>query len=136
MTTRKPPGVSWESWTERQIREGIERGEFDDLPGKGRPIAGIDGAHDDLWWVREKLRREQISALPATLVLRKELEDALVGIDSARSEAVVRQIVNDINERIRYVNRYGASGPPSTLMPLDVEATVARWRSQHPGAGE
>ena len=26
---RKPPGVSWESWTERLIREGIERGEFE-----------------------------------------------------------------------------------------------------------
>ncbi len=37
MTGRKPPGVSWESWTERKIREGIERGEFDGLPGAGKP---------------------------------------------------------------------------------------------------
>ena len=41
---RKPKGASWESWVDRQIRDGIERGEFDNLPGKGRPLEGI-GAH-------------------------------------------------------------------------------------------
>jgi hypothetical protein len=38
MTERKPPGVSFETRVERQIREAIEHGEFDDLPGAGRPI--------------------------------------------------------------------------------------------------
>ena len=28
----------WESWIDQQIREAQERGEFDDLPGKGRPL--------------------------------------------------------------------------------------------------
>jgi hypothetical protein len=53
MTGRKPPRISWESWVDRQIREGIERGEFDDLPGAGRPLADLDGPHDELWWVRK-----------------------------------------------------------------------------------
>ncbi len=36
---RKPQDVQdWESWVDRQIREAQERGEFDDLPGKGRPL--------------------------------------------------------------------------------------------------
>jgi len=43
----------------------------------------------------------------------------------------VRQIVEDINERIRALNRSAVPGPPSNLMPLDVERTVAEWRSQH-----
>lgn len=29
---------NWESWLDQQIREAQERGEFDDLPGKGKPI--------------------------------------------------------------------------------------------------
>ena len=33
MTERKPPGVSWETWIDRQIREGMERGDFDGLAG-------------------------------------------------------------------------------------------------------
>jgi DnaJ family protein C protein 28 len=28
----------WESWIDQQVREAQERGAFDDLPGKGRPI--------------------------------------------------------------------------------------------------
>jgi DnaJ family protein C protein 28 len=28
----------WESWIDQQIREAQERGEFDDLPGRGKPL--------------------------------------------------------------------------------------------------
>jgi DnaJ family protein C protein 28 len=28
----------WESWIDQQIREAQERGEFDDLPGRGTPL--------------------------------------------------------------------------------------------------
>ena len=43
---RKPNGPTWESWVEQQIRVGMERGDFENLPGKGRPLEGItpDGA--------------------------------------------------------------------------------------------
>ena len=36
----------WESAVEQQIRAGMARGEFDQLPGKGQPIAGLDSAAD------------------------------------------------------------------------------------------
>jgi DnaJ family protein C protein 28 len=36
---RKPKDLpNWESWIDQQIREAQERGEFDDLPGKGQPL--------------------------------------------------------------------------------------------------
>jgi hypothetical protein len=130
VATRKPPGTSWESWTERQIREGIERGEFDDLPGAGKPIAGLDGEHDEQWWVRAKLRREEASFLPPTLAVRKELDDTRRRIAAADDEAEVRGLVEDINRRIRYVNSHASAGPPSTVAPLDVEAVVERWRER------
>ena len=38
MSERKPRGVSFESWVERQVREARERGAFDDLPGAGKPL--------------------------------------------------------------------------------------------------
>ena len=77
MTERKPAGVSWESWVEEQIRDAMERGEFDDLPGARKPLPGIDRPHDDMWWVREKLKRENLSFLPPALAVRKELEEVL-----------------------------------------------------------
>lgn len=129
MTERKPPGVSFETWVDRQIREGMERGSFDDLPGTGRPLPGLDQPRDEMWWVRDKLRREQLSYLPPTLAVRKELEDALAAVGRATREADVRQVVEAINTRIRRVNATATAGPPSTVVPLDVEAVVERWRA-------
>ena len=126
---RKPPGASWESWIEQQIRQGVERGEFDNLAGKGKAIDGIDGHHDEDWWLKAKLRAERLSYLPPTLAVRKELEEAREAIAVAGREDVVRRIIADINQRIRDVNRRGAEGPPSTVMPLDEEAVVAKWRA-------
>ena len=129
MTERKPPGVSWETWIDRQIREGMERGDFDGLAGHGKPLADVDRPHDELWWVRNKLQREGVSYLPPTLALRKDVEDARDAITTAGSEDEVRALVADINERIRAVNRQATSGPPSNLMPLDLEHSVEAWRS-------
>ena len=67
MTERKPPGIGFGTWVERQIREAAERGEFDNLPGAGKPIADLDKPHDELWWVKDKLRREHLSYLPPTI---------------------------------------------------------------------
>jgi hypothetical protein len=134
MSDRKPPGVGWESWIDHQIRLGMERGEFENLPGKGNPLAGIDEPHDDDWWIKQKLKREGVSVLPPTLAVRKELDDARAEIAVADSEATVRRVVAAINERVVRLNRLAASGPPSTLMPLDVERTVREWRATLPPA--
>jgi len=127
VTERKPPGVSWETWIDRQIREGIERGDFDELPGHGKPLRGIDRPRDELWWVRDKLRREDVSYLPPALVLRKEVQDARTRIAAAADEATVREIVAGLNERIVAANSRATTGPPTTQAPLDVEQVVERW---------
>ena len=130
MTERKPPGIGFGTWVERQIREATERGEFDNLPGAGKPIADLDKPHDELWWVRQKLRREHLSWLPPTIALRKEAEEALLAAARAGSEDQVRRIVADINRKILEGNRKAASGPPLNLMPFDVERVVRTWRER------
>jgi DnaJ homologue, subfamily C, member 28, conserved domain len=47
---------------ENKIRAAIEAGEFDHLPGLGKPSAICDAPYDPFWWIRRKLRREQIAA--------------------------------------------------------------------------
>lgn len=121
-----------ESWIDRLWREAQERGEFDGLPGAGRPIADLDRPYDAAWWIRRKLREEKFSALPPTLQVRRELEAARERIARADSERDVRRIVQAINDRIRHVNRTAIHGPPSTLMPLDEEEVVARWHERRP----
>ncbi|MGM1059366.1 DUF1992 domain-containing protein [Saccharothrix sp. Mg75] len=132
VTERKPAGVGFETWVERQIREAQERGEFDALPGAGKPLSGLDRPHDELWWVKEKLRREEGTALPPTLLLRREAEAAREAARRASSEAEVRRVVAAINARIEDAIRKPMSGPPLNLVPFDVEVVVARWRAERP----
>jgi hypothetical protein len=120
--------MSWETWIDRQVREGMERGDFDGLPGHGKPLRDIDQPRDELWWVRDKLRREGVEFLPPTLALRKEVEVAREAIAAAATEADVRDIVAAINKKIVKVNSTATSGPPSTVVKLDVEDEVRRWR--------
>src|SRR4029453_12143323 len=100
MTDRKPPGVDFGTWVERKIREAAERGAFDNLPGAGKPIPDLDTPHDELWWIKRKLRDEGLAHLPPTIALRKEAEQALAAAAPAGSEDEVRAIVAAINAKI------------------------------------
>ncbi|MFG2071373.1 DnaJ family domain-containing protein [Nonomuraea maritima] len=129
MTDRKPLGVPFESWIDRQIREAEERGEFDDLPGQGKPLPGVGEQLGEMWWIKQKIQSEGLSMpLPPTLALRKDAEEALVQARGARTEAEARRIVEEINHRIREAIRTGLSGPPLNLMPYDVDQVVSEWR--------
>ena len=133
-SSRKPPRVPFESWVERKIREGMERGEFADLSGHGQPISDIDNPRDELWWLRRKLKREELVVLPPTLQIRKDRDDALRRIGAATNEVRVREILADINRRIAKVNSTAITGPPSSVATLDVEDVVARWRAARDAA--
>jgi len=130
MTERKPPGVNFESWVDRQIREAEERGAFADLPGAGKPLRDANAPYDETWWLRQKMHDEGLSHLPPTLALRKEAQDALAAASKARSEKEVRRIVTEINDKIRAAIRRPLSGPPLNLTPYDVEGVVGEWREK------
>lgn len=132
MTEHKPTGVSWESWTERQIVEGRRAGLFDGLDGEGKPIDGLDEPHDEEWWVKAKLRREQIDYLPPTIAIRGERDAAIAAALDAADEAAARLIIERLNDRIRYVNSHTVSGPPSTVWVVDLDSILERWREAHP----
>jgi hypothetical protein len=136
MTDRVPkPKLWWESLAEQRIREAQSKGEFDDLPGFGKPIAGIDEPHDELWWVKEKLKREQISGLPPALELRLDVQKTLEALFRLESEHEVEQALTALNERIRRAILQPVWGPPIDVQPLDVMTVLARWRAAKPAAG-
>ncbi|MFD9270650.1 DUF1992 domain-containing protein [Streptomyces goshikiensis] len=133
MTERKPPGVGVESWVDRQIREAAERGEFEDLPGWGKPLASLDAPYDEMWWVKDKLHREGFAVLPPALALRKEAEDALKAARAARTERAAREVLTAVNEKIRAALRMPPPGPPLGLTEYDVEALLEEWREGRGG---
>ena len=56
--------MSYESAIDRAIREATERGEFDNLPGAGKPLHQRNTG-DPNWWLKDLKERETISALAA-----------------------------------------------------------------------
>ncbi|QCX76311.1 hypothetical protein C9F11_13170 [Streptomyces sp. YIM 121038] len=131
MTERKPPGVSFESWIDRQIREAEERGDFAALPGRGRPLPDdMTAAYDELWWIKRKLAHEGVSVLSPTLALRKEAEDVLAAALDAPSERVARRLVTELNDKIREALRTPPPGPPLGLRPYDVDEVAREWRER------
>jgi hypothetical protein len=128
MTERKPPATSWESWVEQQIREARERGAFDDLPGAGKPIAGLDKPYDPLWWVKSWLEREKLSALPPDLELRKRIERELASIWRLADESQVRLRVEKLNRDIAKLNASGGTSSLTSLVAIDVDEVVEKWR--------
>jgi hypothetical protein len=133
VTQRKPSGVRFESWIDRQIRQARERGEFDGLPGAGAPLPGLGKPYDEMWWVKRKLRSENLSYLPPSLALRKEAHEALEGAARAKTETEVRERITAINETIRDAIRRGIRGPQVDLVPFDVERIVREWRRARAG---
>ena len=132
VTERKPPGVSFESWIDKQIRLAQERGDFDDLPGSGKPIPAGD-VDDELWWVKNSLRREKLPAdslLPTPLQLRKEIERLPDTIRGLPSERAVRDVVAQLNLQIVAWLR-APSGPRIPVGPVDADEVVATWRQQN-----
>ena len=124
---RKPADLSFESWIEQQIQQAQRDGEFDDLPGKGRPLP-LDESVDPNWWAKQLLRREQVDFLPPALELRRSVERALAALPSMHDERRVRALLEGLDAEIRRFNSTATSGPPTTQPPLDVEELVAAWR--------
>lgn len=129
MTDRKPPGVSWQTWIDRQIEEARDRGEFDGLPGAGKPLPDLERPRDELWWVREKLKREKVEHLPPTLAILRDRDKAVQQALDAPTDDDARSIVEAMNDRIRYENSHVVSGPPSTAVPIDLDRILERRRT-------
>lgn len=126
----------WESPVERAIREAQERGEFDDLPGAGRPLrlGDPEGPDDPLWWVRRKLEDEHLdlsAAMPPALAMRREAAGYPESLLDLRTEEAVRTVLEDFNRRVRTDRlRPPDPGMPQLLAPtVDVDVMVERWRA-------
>ncbi len=131
MTERKPPGLGFESWIDKQVREAEERGEFENLPGAGKPLPGAGEPYDENWWLHAKLRRENIDTgalLPVSLQLRKEIGQLADMVRQLPSEQAVRDAVSDLNGRIAAWLR-APSEPFVPLRPVSVPELLAEWRA-------
>jgi hypothetical protein len=121
-------------YVEITIQQAIRRGDFDDLPGAGKPLTGLADVHDPNWWIRRKIEREGLTGLgPPALTLRTENAALDERLDAQGSEQRVREILEDFNRRIIEARRQLLGGPPVVTPTRDVDQEVARWRQRRAG---
>lgn len=121
----------FETLIEKKIREAAARGSFDDLPGRGKPLADAS-PYDEDWWLKELAKREEVGpyALPVPLALRREAQDLTAGLSKARSERELRKMVADYNARAEKARRRPHPGPSVVIPGVDVEQAVEAWRER------
>lgn len=114
-------------WVEQQLRVAMERGDFDDLPGAGKPIEDLGSVHDPDWWVKKLVEREQLSVLPPALALRKEDGELEEQLDRLVTEKEVRRELDEFNARVRRARMQLQGGPPVITPVRDPDAEVEAW---------
>ena len=117
----------YETAVDRAIREATERGEFDDLPGAGKPLP-MRHAGDPDWWVKQLAEREGISP-DLTVSLRREADSFPESLLNLPTEEAVRAVLDDFNERVKADWMKPRIGPSSPVVArkVDVEALVLEW---------
>lgn len=118
-------------WVEQQLRVAMERGDFDDLPGAGKPIQDLGAQHDPDWWIKRLIEREKITGvLPPALQLRKDDAELDARLDRHTAESEVRRELEEFNARVLKARYTPVDGPPLVTMPRDVDVEIVRWRDR------
>lgn len=117
-------------WVDLQVRQAMARGEFDNLPGAGKPIKDLGSTHDPDWWVKRLVEREKIAVLPPALALRKEDAELDSLLDRETTEEGVRGVLEDFNRRVVEARRQLQGGPPVVTPTRDLEREVLQWRAR------
>jgi Domain of unknown function (DUF1992) len=120
----------YESAADRLVREAQERGEFDNLPGAGKPLR-IRNPNDPDWWVKSWIEREQLPMpLPTSLSLRKQAQALMEDVLELRTEAAVRDHVEAFNAQVLEARRRPVDGPPVVVRTFDVDDVLQSWRDR------
>ncbi|TYL50495.1 DUF1992 domain-containing protein [Agromyces mariniharenae] len=128
---RPPTQAERAAYVEQAIQQAIRRGEFDNLPGAGKPLEGLTGRHDPDWWIRRKIEREQLSGLgPPALMLRVENAELEARLDRMHRESDVREAIEDFNRRVIEARRQLLGGPPVVTPTRDADGEVRAWRDR------
>jgi hypothetical protein len=124
----RPPGANRETLIERQIRQAMEEGKFDNLPHQGKPLPNDENPHAGEWGLAFRVLRNAGFAPPwieadkevRALLARRDAILARAASGQAPSESAWRrdrlaleQLVSDVNAGIARVN----AEAPTTRQP-------------------
>ena len=96
---------------EQRIKEAQEKGDFDDLPGSGKPLVIEDDAHipEDLRLAHKILKNADF--LPPELQLKKEIRQMEDMLEKIPDEKEKYRQIKKINYKIMQLNMAGKGSP-------------------------
>lgn len=120
-----------------EVEDAIARGDFDDLPGAGKPLH-LPSTHDPDWWIKQRLDEEDVdrdALLPVVVLLRREYEQRDDTLRELPDEQAVRAYADDFTARVREDR---AASPMARMLAPEMPADVAvqRWRALRPDLQE
>lgn len=126
-----------EARVQGEIEEAIARGDFDDLPGAGKPLK-LPSTHDPDWWIKQRLDEEDVdrdALLPVVVLLRREHDQRDETLRELLDEQSVRAYADDFTRRVREDR---ASSPMARMLApeMPADAAVERWRELRPDLQE
>ena len=136
-------GPTWESLIDRQIREAMEEGKFDDLPHQGEPIPIDDNPYAGDWalafhmlkgagvappWIESDKEVRRLLALRDAIFARAAAGAAPSAFARRRDRAALEDLVSSINVAIARLN---AEAPLDTQrrLPLVLADEIARYEA-------
>jgi len=141
---RREVGPTWESIVERQIREAIEAGKFDDLPHRGRRMPLEDDSAAGEWAMAFRMLKNA-GAAPPWIESDREVRRLLARRDAIleraprssvngrrRDREELERVVSDVNREIAHLN-VEAPTDRQHRAPLDPAAELARLAAAHEG---
>ncbi len=87
---------------ERSIRDAIARGEFDNLPGTGKPISDLDSEYDPDWWARRYV--ENMKSEDAAFEVRRMITHDLPFL-RMKDRGAAEARIDELNALIAKVNK-------------------------------
>ncbi len=136
-------GPTWESLVDRQIREAMEEGAFDDLPYQGQRLPIEDDSAAGEWAMAHRMLKNA-GAAPPWIEADKEVRRLLAARDAllarprrmtsagqARERAELTTLVEAINQAITRVNTEAPTIRQHRRL-LDLEAELARLDGGEP----
>lgn len=121
---------AWDRLAESKIAEALREGQFDDLPGLGQPIPDLDEGWDETRWLREKLKAENLRAMPPAWAIRRWAGEESAKLLEIDDESVLRKRIEAFNAELVNRMRNVLWGPPVDVAPIDVEAIIASRRAR------
>jgi len=134
-------GPNWDTLIERQIREAIESGKFEELPHRGRPLPNDENPYArDMALAFHMLKNAGVA--PPWVEANKEVNELLARRDAIlkraasgpgpstlgrkRDRQALADLVAQANRAIFKVNTESPT-PAAHRQPLDLEAELARY---------